>query len=132
MVTIAAGSQRTMTPTTLTFSPTNFSAIQTVSVSAVDDALLEGIHSATIAHSATSPDAAYTGITTNPVSVTITDNDVAVGSPPTVAVASTTTAYLSTSAISSVIGDPTDPATLSSAPMRTVQTLYPTVHRTHE
>ncbi len=110
IVSIAPGSQLTTNPATLTFTPSNFSVVQIVSVSAVDDAEVEGVHSATLTHSSTSADAAYTGITINPVSVTITDNDVAAGSSPTIVVASTTTAYLSASTVSSVIGDPTDPA----------------------
>ncbi|WP_080057528.1 lamin tail domain-containing protein [Spirosoma aerolatum] len=110
VVTITPGSQLTTDVPTLTFTPANFSLTQTVTVSAVDDNLVEGVHSATITHSATSSDPAYNGIAVNPVSVTITDNDVAVGAPPTITVAGTTTTYLSGSAISGVINDPTDPA----------------------
>ena len=110
VVTITPGSQLTTDPTVLTFTPANYNVTQTISVSAVDDNVVEQTHFATITHSATSPDAAYNGITINPVSVTITDNDVAVGASPTIIVASTTTAYLSASAISSAISDPTDPA----------------------
>ncbi|SFD83085.1 lamin tail domain-containing protein [Spirosoma endophyticum] len=110
VVTLASGSQLATNPTTLTFTPANYNVTQTISVSAVDDNVVEGIHSGIITHSAISSDAAYNGITINPVSVTITDNDVAVGTSPTIAVASTTTAYLSASAVSGIISDPTDPA----------------------
>ncbi|GAB4034991.1 putative Ig domain-containing protein [Spirosoma gilvum] len=110
LVTITPGSQLTTNVTTLTFTPANFSLTQTVTISAIDDNVVEGVHSATITHAATSTDPAYNGLVVNPVSVTITDNDVAVGVPPTIVVAATTTAYLNGSAISGVIDDPTDPA----------------------
>lgn len=110
VVTITSGSQLTTDVPTLTFTPANYSQAQTVTVSAVDDNLVEGVHSATITHSATSTDPAYNGIAINPVSVTITDNDVAVGTPPTISLAGTTTSYLNGSVISGVINDPTDPA----------------------
>jgi predicted extracellular nuclease len=115
-VTINTGSQLTTSPAVLTFTPTSYSTAQTVTVAAVDDNLVEGVHTAQITHSTTSPDLAYNGIATNPVSVMITDNDNPVTAVPTIRVAASTTPYLSLSATgagyaSAVINDPTDPAT---------------------
>ena len=92
---INAGSQLTTAPTSLTFTPSNFSTVQTVTVTAVDDAVYQGApRSVTLTQSAASSDAAYNAIAVNPVSVTITDNDVAATLPPTIRVAGTTTAFL--------------------------------------
>ena len=116
-ITITPGSQLTLNTTTLTFTPTNYSTVQTVTVTAVDDAIYQGEpRSVTITQAATSSDVAYNGITVNPVSVTIIDNDVAANAPPTIQVANTTTPYLNLPAntpayVSGVAGDATDPAT---------------------
>jgi hypothetical protein len=48
---------------------------QSVTVSAVNDTTAEGTHSATITHSASSSDTAYSGIAIPSVTATITDND---------------------------------------------------------
>ncbi|GAB3747218.1 hypothetical protein GCM10028817_04300 [Spirosoma pomorum] len=114
-VTINAGSQLTTTPAALTFTPTSYSTAQIVTVAAIDDNLVEGIHTAQVTHSTNSTDQAYNGIATNPVSVTITDNDNPATVAPTIQVATSTTSYLSLSAtgagyVSGVINDPTDPA----------------------
>jgi hypothetical protein len=84
-VTIAMnpGTQVTVVPPTLTFTPANWNVPQTVTVTAVDDALVEGPHAATIAHTAASTDAAYSGIAIVSVTANITDNDVGPGPPPT-------------------------------------------------
>ena len=60
-------------PPALTFTAANWNTPQTVSVSAVDDATVEG------AHRASSSDAFYAGLSIAPVSATIADND----TPPT-------------------------------------------------
>jgi Lamin Tail Domain/Secretion system C-terminal sorting domain len=109
-VTPNPGSQLTVSPTTLTFTPANFATAQTVTVTAVDDALVEGTQSVTITHGFASTDAGYNAATARPVSVTIADNDVAGGAAPTITLASTTTAYLNPPIVSGVINDPTDPA----------------------
>ncbi|MFD2569251.1 putative Ig domain-containing protein [Spirosoma soli] len=114
-VTINPGSQLTVNPSTLTFTPSNYSTVQTVTVTAVDDAVFQGApRSVTITQSATSADVTYNGIAVNPVSVTITDNDVATTAPPTIQ-AVNATPYINLPAngpgyVSGVIGDPTDPA----------------------
>jgi uncharacterized cupredoxin-like copper-binding protein len=63
------------TPASLTFTPGNWSVAQTVSVSAVDDSVDEGLHTATIAHTAASSDALYEGVLVPDVVASITDND---------------------------------------------------------
>ena len=63
--------------TALTFTPNNWNVAQTVQVKAVDDSLVEGNHTSAIAHSSTSSDVNYNGITILPVNVAITDNDTA-------------------------------------------------------
>ena len=66
-------------PPALTFTAANWNTPQTVSVSAVDDATVEGAHRADIEHRASSSDAFYAGLSIAPVSATIADND----TPPT-------------------------------------------------
>ncbi|MEG4321829.1 MULTISPECIES: SBBP repeat-containing protein, partial [unclassified Microcoleus] len=75
-INVATGSQ--IKPiTALTFTTTNWNVAQTVAVAAVDDNLVEGNHTGAIAHTATSTDAKYNGITIGGVNVAITDNDTA-------------------------------------------------------
>jgi len=59
----------------LQFTPEDWYMPQTITVTAVDDALPEGPHSSLIAHHATSEDPAYDGIAIDPVYVDIVDND---------------------------------------------------------
>lgn len=61
--------------TAVTFTPQNWNVPQTVTVSAVDDALVEGTHTQTINHTATSTDAKYNGISITSITANITDND---------------------------------------------------------
>jgi len=74
-ITINPGSQLTVSPRTLTFTPANWNVPQTVTVTAVDDALAEGTHTGTIQHTVSSADSNYNGLAISPVTVTITDND---------------------------------------------------------
>ena len=76
-VTVNAGPLLTAAPNVLTFTTLNWNVPQTVVVTAVDDAVIQGPHTATITHTATSADAQYSGITVSPVSASITDNDAA-------------------------------------------------------
>jgi subtilisin-like proprotein convertase family protein len=66
-------------PATLTFTPTNWAAPQAVTVNAVDDNAVEGPHTGTLTHTATSADANYSAIPISPITASITDNDVSVG-----------------------------------------------------
>lgn len=80
-ITINAGTQVTVTPSTLTFTAGacpgagNWCLAQTVTVAAVDNAIADGTHTGTITHTAQSTDTAYNGISISNVTVTITDND---------------------------------------------------------
>jgi uncharacterized protein len=71
-------SQLAITPTTLTFTPTNWNTAQSVSVTAVDDSLVEGLHNSVINHSVTSTDANYNTVSVPAVTIGIVDNDVTV------------------------------------------------------
>ena len=79
-VTVAghAGTDVTLTPSsaTLTFTPTNWGAAQTVTVTAGDDADTAN-DAVSLTHSAASTDSEYQGITIAGVAVTVTDNDAA-------------------------------------------------------
>ena len=61
----------------MTFTPANALTPQPVNVTAVDDAIVEGLHTSTITHAAASSDTNYNGITINNVVANITDNDTA-------------------------------------------------------
>ncbi|MEG5059221.1 SBBP repeat-containing protein [Microcoleus sp. A2-C5] len=75
-INVATGSQ--IQPiTALNFTATNWNVAQTVAVAAVDDNLVEGNHTGAIAHTATSTDVKYNGVTIGGVNVAITDNDTA-------------------------------------------------------
>jgi hypothetical protein len=81
-VTIAPDAQLSTDATTLTFTPADWALSQTVTVSAVDDSAVEGMHSGMITHSVGNSDGAYAGISIAAVTVTIQDNDEA-GEAPT-------------------------------------------------
>lgn len=72
-ITLTADAQSTVNPTTLTFTPSNWDTPQTVTVTAVDDNVVEGTHTSTITHSATG--GGYDDTTITDVTVTITDDD---------------------------------------------------------
>jgi hypothetical protein len=62
IVSIAFGSQLNATPGSLTFTPSNWNAPRSVTVTAIDDAALEGAHTGTLSHSSTSGDAYYNSL----------------------------------------------------------------------
>ncbi|MGH2829561.1 MAG: hypothetical protein ACRDJM_03665, partial [Actinomycetota bacterium] len=73
-----AGGQITFSPPSLTFTSGNWSVAQTVTVTAVDDAVDETSPStSTITHTSASGDAGYNGIPVASVPVQVIDNDVA-------------------------------------------------------
>ncbi|MBD2514379.1 DUF4114 domain-containing protein [Nostoc sp. FACHB-973] len=76
IVTIDGGEQIQTSPKILTFTTQNWNVAQNVTVTAVDDAIVEGDDSQTIEHTATSSDADYDGIAIDPVNINITDNDI--------------------------------------------------------
>ncbi|BAY09969.1 Calx-beta domain-containing protein [Calothrix sp. NIES-2098] len=75
-IAINTGKQIKASAKTLTFTAQNWNVEQEVTVTAVDDAIVEGNHSDTIQHTATSTDANYNGIAIGSVGVSITDNDI--------------------------------------------------------
>ena len=76
-VTITFGTDAQVDPiASLTFTALTWDSVQTVTVSAVDDGVVEGSpHLSTISHTATSSDSKYNGIAIAEVTVNITDND---------------------------------------------------------
>jgi|GEM_PF-3036502 len=74
-ISITPDAQLNTDATTLTFTPATWDTVQTVTVSAVDDAVAEGMHTGTISHSATSSDSNYDGIAVMDATVTVQDND---------------------------------------------------------
>jgi hypothetical protein len=76
-ITLSGGTQCTVSPSPLIFDANNWNTAQTVTVTAADDAVVEGAHSCTITQTATSTDTSYGGIAIADVTGTITDNDTA-------------------------------------------------------
>jgi len=72
-VTIFDTPQIDATPNTLTFTPGDWFTAQVVTVTAIDDALIEGTHASVITH--TVAGGGFTGAAISPVLVTITDNE---------------------------------------------------------
>ena len=75
-IAVSAGSQVLVAPTLLTFSTTDWSTPQVVTVTAVDDTDVEGAHTGTIGHLVVSGDTSYDFLTIPNVVVAIADNDV--------------------------------------------------------
>jgi hypothetical protein len=74
-ITVSPDSQSTVNPGTLTFDPGSGRTAQTVTVTAVDDIVVEGNHTSTISHSAVSADQAYNNISVPDVTGNIADNE---------------------------------------------------------
>src|SRR5690606_8947526 len=74
-VTVNGDAQASVSPTSLTFTTSNWSVAQEVTVTAVDDAVVEGSHTGTITHSATG--GGYTAVSIANLTANITDNDAA-------------------------------------------------------
>ncbi|MDZ8054665.1 MAG: Calx-beta domain-containing protein [Aulosira sp. ZfuVER01] len=75
-IAINTGKQIKASAKTLTFTAQNWNVEQEVTVTAIDDAIVEGNRSDTIQHTATSTDVNYNGIAINSIGVSITDNDI--------------------------------------------------------
>jgi hypothetical protein len=67
----------TVAPNPLTFTTGNWDTPQSVTVTAVNDEIAEGVHLGVVAHAATSSDGDYNGIAIVNVTASITDNDTA-------------------------------------------------------
>jgi Subtilase family/Calx-beta domain/SdrD B-like domain/PA14 domain/CARDB/FG-GAP-like repeat len=74
-INLTVGTQVTTDKASLTFTPSNWNTVQTVTIIAVDDAITEGDRTANITHTVNSSDAQYNAITIPAVTVNITDND---------------------------------------------------------
>ena len=77
VITPVPDSQLSVSPGSLTFTATNWNVPQTVTVTAVDDAVVEKVHSGQLTHAAVSGDASYQGIAVSELTAQITDNDTA-------------------------------------------------------
>ena len=74
-VTLTPASQVTVSATTLTVTSANWNTPQSVTVSAVDDAVAEGTHTGSVAHATSSADANFNGLAVPSLTVQIQDND---------------------------------------------------------
>ena len=68
-------SQVMVSPPNITFTPANWNTPQTITLSAVDDALFEITRTAIIEHTITSADTHYAATSPSSIAVTVTDND---------------------------------------------------------
>ena len=64
-----------VSPAVLTFTPADWISPQTVTVTAVDDAIAEGTHTGRIAHTVASTDTGYNAIAVGAVTTTVEDNE---------------------------------------------------------
>ena len=76
-VTVTGDADVSVSPTPLTFTAVNWFTPQTVTVTAVDDLIVEGAHIGTITHATTSADGNYNALIVASVTANITDNDTA-------------------------------------------------------
>jgi CSLREA domain-containing protein len=74
-IALNPGTQVTVATSPVVFTTMNWNTPQTVTVTAVDDAAVEGPHTGTISHTVTSSDAVYNNFTVANVTANITDND---------------------------------------------------------
>ncbi|TAE55144.1 MAG: DUF4347 domain-containing protein, partial [Nostocales cyanobacterium] len=74
-VNLNSGSQLATNVNQLIFTPQNWNVAQNVTVTAVNDSLVEGNHNGSIQHTVTSTDTAYNNLVIPAVNVGISDND---------------------------------------------------------
>ena len=74
-VGVGSNSQVAAAPLRLVFTTANWSTAQTVTGTAVDDTVKEGLHTARITHSTSSVDSSFNGLCVNDLTASITDND---------------------------------------------------------
>jgi hypothetical protein len=74
-ININQNSQLQTDKQTLTFTPFNWNVSQTLTVTAVDDSLVEGSHIGTISHTVNSEDSRYDNLGIDQLSLNISDND---------------------------------------------------------
>ncbi len=75
VVTLVPNAQVSVSPATLTFTSANWNIAQSVTVTAVDDAVAEGAHTGSVGFTVTSADALYNAFAVPSVTANITDND---------------------------------------------------------
>ena len=75
IITLTSGVDLSTAPAQLTFTANNWNQPQSVTVTAVDDLLVEGTEFHAIDHLVTSQDAVYNGFTVDQVAVEVADND---------------------------------------------------------
>lgn len=102
-ISLNPDSQVSLNHSFLVFTPANWNIPQTVTVTAVDDALVEGLHTGTIQHTATSSDTNYNSVSISSVTANITDNDVAVTKIHTIQGSGTTAALTGTQTIEGIV-----------------------------
>ncbi|WP_052700636.1 FG-GAP-like repeat-containing protein [Methylocucumis oryzae] len=80
-ITFQTNGQISTNTTNLVFTPANWNVAQTVKVTAINDNVGEGKHTAVISHTVSSTDPAYNGAFSLPVVANITDNDLPKANP---------------------------------------------------
>ncbi|HPG61912.1 MAG TPA: hypothetical protein PK586_07880 [Casimicrobium sp.] len=75
VVTLVPNAQVSVSPATLTFTSANWNIAQSVTVTAVDDAVAEAAHTGSVGFTVTSTDALYNAFAVPSVAANITDND---------------------------------------------------------
>ena len=76
-VSLGGGGQLATSPGSMIFTPANWNVNQTVTVSAVNDLVSEGLHAGTLTHTVTSADLLFNSLSPLNINVAITDNDAA-------------------------------------------------------
>lgn len=107
-IAVTPDAQVSVSPATLTFTSSNWSTAQTVTVSAVSDSVTETTQTGTIKHTASSTDTAYNGLSIASITATVTD--------PTVAAAVTITESSGSTAVTEGGTTDTYTAVLTKAP----------------
>ena len=74
-ITLNTGSQVTASQQVLSFTPANFDQPQTVTLTAIDDEVMEGLQTISLTHTVASLDPAYDGLAAADLSVVVEDND---------------------------------------------------------
>jgi hypothetical protein len=75
VVTLSTSSTVSTSPSVVTFTTSTWNVPQNVTVSAVDDVLVQGTHTGTVSFAVSSADGSFNGIAVTSVIVNVTDND---------------------------------------------------------
>lgn len=102
-IVINASNQVTTSPLTLVFTSANWNQSQTITITPVDDTVVEGSHTGVITHSVSSSDNNYKEISAPSVTVNITDNDVAITKISAIQGSSTTAALTGVQTIEGIV-----------------------------